>query len=116
MKVFVKGLILSVVSFSIIACSSSTPKCSDGETKDLVVEIAKEQLLKSGFGSVMDKLEMKVDNIRTIKYEKEIDRYTCQADLVIKNKENNQSKNFPITYTVQKTDDGKRFYVEVYGL
>ncbi|WP_456400440.1 hypothetical protein [Persephonella sp.] len=116
MKIFVKGLILSVISFSIIACSSSTPKCSDGETKDLVIEIAKEQLLKSGFGSVIDKLEMKVDNIRTIEYQKNIDKYTCQADFIVKNKENNQQKTIPITYTVQKTDDGKKFYVEVYGL
>jgi len=116
MKIFIKGLILSAVSFPIIACSSSTPKCSDGETKNLVIDIAKEQLLKSGFGNIIDKLEMKVDNIRTIKYEKEIDRYTCQADFIIKNIENNQQKALPITYTVQKTDDGKRFYVEVYGL
>jgi hypothetical protein len=35
---------------------------------------------------------------------------------VIKNIKNNQQKALPITYTVQKTDDGKRFYVEVYRL
>ncbi|WP_457642241.1 hypothetical protein [Persephonella sp.] len=116
MKAFVKGLILSVVSFSIIACSSSTPKCSEGRTKELVIDIAKQQLSNVGFGDVIDKLDFKVENVRTIEYQKEIDKYSCKADLIIKNKENNQSKNFPITYTVQKTDDGKKFYVEVYGL
>ncbi len=116
MKTFVKGLILGAVSFSIIACSSSTPKCSDGRTKELVINIAKQKLSNIGFGDVIDKLDFKVDNVRTIEYQKSIDRYSCQADLIIKNKENHQSKNFPITYTVQKTDDGKKFYVEVYGL
>ena len=116
MKTLVKGLILGVVSFSIIACSSSTPKCSDSRTKELVINIAKQKLSNIGFGDVIDKLDFKVDNVRTIEYQKSIDRYSCQADLIIKNKENNQSKDFPITYTVQKTDDGKKFYVEVFGL
>ncbi len=116
MKTLVKGLILGAVSFSIIACSSSTPKCSDGRTKELVINIAKEQFLNAGLKEIIDNVDFKIENVRTIEYQKSIDRYSCQADLIIKNKENNQSKNFPITYTVQKTDDGKKFYVEVYGL
>ena len=91
---------LATVSFSIISCSSSTTKCIDSETKDLVIDIANDQLPKSGFGSIIDKLEMKVDNVRTIEHQKEIDRYTCKADFVVKNKENNQQNISPITYTV----------------
>jgi len=116
MKILIKGLILSVVSFLIIACSSSTPKCSDSKTKELVIDIAKRQLSNVELGNVIGKLDFKVENIRTIEYQKDIDKYTCKADFIIKNKENKQSKTLPITYTVQKTDDGKRFYVEVYGL
>jgi len=111
-----KGLILSAVSFSIIACSSKTPKCSDSETKDLVIDIVKQQFSRVGFGNDLNKLEMKVENVRTIEYQKNIDKYTCKAELIMRNKENNKQQSFPITYTVQKTDDGKRFYVEVYGL
>ncbi|WP_456400348.1 hypothetical protein [Persephonella sp.] len=116
MKIFLKGLALSILSLSVIACSSSTPKCSDRETKDLVIEIVKDQLLKIGFGGVIDKLEMKVENIRTIEYQKDVDKYMCKAEFILKNKENNQQNVLPITYTVQKTDDGEKFYVEVYGL
>ncbi|WP_456401432.1 hypothetical protein [Persephonella sp.] len=116
MKILVKSLILSVISFPIIACSSSTPKCSDSETKELVINIAKDQLLRTGFGDVIDKLEMKVENVRTIEYQKDVDKYMCKTEFILKNKENNQQNILPITYTVQKTDNGKRFYVEVYGL
>ncbi len=89
-----KGLILSIVIFSIIACSSKTPKCSDSETKDLVIEIVKQQLSKIGAGSDLDGIEIKVDNIRTIEYQKNIDKYTCKAELIMKNKKTISSRAF----------------------
>ena len=116
MRGYFKGLLYCLLFFSITACSSSTPKCADSPTKELVINIAKEQFIKSGFTNLLDKLEFKIENVRTIEYQKDIDRYTCKADLILINKENHKTSSLPITYTVQKTDDGNKFYVEVYGL
>jgi len=116
MKTLLKSLVVSVFSLSIIACSSNTPKCSDNRTKELVIDVAKELFLNAGLGEMVDNVDFKIENVRTIEYQKDIDKYTCKADFIIKNKENNQSKSIPITYSVQKTDDGDKFYVEVYGL
>lgn len=89
-----------------------TPKCSDSETKDLVIEIAKGQLKKAGMGSLIPKLDFEVENIRTTKHHKDVDSYECAADFKM---EGDKVKTLPITYTVQSTDDGDKFYVNVYG-
>lgn len=92
---------------------NKTPDCSSLETKNLVIDIAKEELTKNGLSEMIDSTTFKVENIRTINYNKNVDSYECAASFKIINE---KSEDYPITYTVQKIDDKQAFYVEVEGL
>lgn len=105
-------LILGIISLSFIGCSS-TPKCSDPVTKDLVIDIAKNELQEQGLNSLISKLQFEIEAIRTTKHDKGIDRYECAADF--KMISNDDVRTLPITYTVESTDKKDEFYVNVYG-
>ena len=92
--------------------SGGTPKCGDSETKKLVIDIAKVELSKQGMSNIISKLSFEVDNIRTSNYNESVDKYECLADFKMTG---NQTKNLPISYTVEATDDGESFYVNVFG-
>ncbi|ASN15524.1 hypothetical protein B7764_10045 [Pantoea ananatis] len=56
-----------------------------------------------------------VENVRTVSHESGLDIYQCAADLTFAKP--NMKDSLPITYRVQKTEDGKgQFYVNLYGL
>ena len=105
------GIILGF--FALTGCSNSTPNCSDKDTTDLVIEIAKDELKREGLGKIIPKLDFRVDGISTIERDKELDTYKCKADFKMINKTNGVVKTLPITYRVYSTDKGDEFYVEV---
>ncbi len=73
-------LILGAIALIFVGCSNPTPKCSDKETKDLVIDIAKDELKEQGMESLIPQLKFEIETIRTTKYDKNIDRYECAAD------------------------------------
>jgi len=113
MKSIIKlTLITFILSFAFSGCTGGTPKCGDSDTKDLVIQIAKNELKKQGMGSLISKLKFEVDAIRTTKHNKDVDSYQCAAEFKMIG---DQIKTVPITYTVESIDNGKEFYVNVYG-
>lgn len=110
-KVATFTLISSVAFLS--ACSTSTPTCSDTETVDLVKEITMDEL-RSAWGNAANSLDVSVEAIRTTDRNETVDSYTCAAQLEMTGPGGTETAD--ISYTVQSTDKGDEFYVEVYGL
>lgn len=115
-----KSILVLPLLFLLNACAPNVPKCGDPETIDLVKEIAFDvlennlllQLLGAG-GENNFSFELKY--IRTTSEDPETGAFECAADMEIY--ANSKFLNeIPITYTVELTDDGENFYVNVYGL
>lgn len=118
-KNVILALVVYIISMSIssvlfLSFSEKTPKCNDVETRTLVIEITKEELSKQGLESILSEFILTVEDIRTSSYNKDIGKYECVANLIMKN--NSQQKSVPISYTSQVSDDSNSFYVEVFGL
>ena len=69
-------LILVAIGLIFVGCSNPTPKCSDKETKNLVIDIAKDELKQQGMESLIPQLRFEIESIRTTKYDKNIEK-TC---------------------------------------
>ncbi len=113
-----KALILSctVMALAITGCSDSVPKCGDAETVDLVKQIADEEM-GNQVGKEMAKLfSYSVEGIRTTDTNEKTGAFECAADLSLTASNTGQTNSMPITYTVELTDDGEQFYVNVFGL
>ncbi|EOV8959011.1 hypothetical protein ACN6U0_000788 [Cronobacter turicensis] len=68
-----------------------------------------------GAGQLDKDVRMTVENVRTISHESKLDVYQCAADLTFTKPDLQNS--LPITYRIQKTDEGKgQFYINVSGL
>lgn len=106
-------LLVLIAAGLIIGCGDRTPKCNSDDAKNLVVDIARKTIEK---GMTLDKdVRISVENVRTVSHESGLDVYQCAADLTFTKP--NMKDSLPITYRVQKTEDGKgRFYINVYGL
>ena len=96
-----------------VGCGDKTPKCNSDDAKNLVVDIARKTIEK---GMTLDKdVRISVENVRTISHESGLDVYQCAADLTFTKPDLKDS--LPITYRIQKTDDGKgQFYININGL
>jgi len=106
-------------------CNSGTPKCNSDDARNLVISIAREQVAKE-FTAIknsqlsemypknIDGAKFSVKNVRTTKHQSSPDIYECAADLEMSGIGNPSS--LPITYNIQKTDDGSQFYINVLGL
>lgn len=96
-----------------MGCGDKTPKCNSDDAKNLVVDISRKTIEK---GMTLDKdVQISVENVRTVSHESGLDVYQCAADLAFTKPSAQQS--LPITYRIQKTDDGKgQFYINVSGL
>ncbi|ENO0290391.1 hypothetical protein ACAD15_001402 [Enterobacter bugandensis] len=105
-------LVLTAVGL-IVGCGDKTPKCNSDDAKNLVVDIARKTIEK---GMTLDKdVQISVENVRTLSHESGLDVYQCAAELTFAKP--NMKDSLPITYRVQKTEDGKgQFYINVYGL
>lgn len=109
--VYAFALILS--QLLITSMMNATPNCTDVQTKEIVISLGKEELAKQGLSSIIPSLEFDVTNIRTTIDDKELDFYECSADF--KMTSDIETKQLPITYTVESVDDGSNFSVNVYG-
>lgn len=126
-------LVLLFISASLlIGCGDNTPECNSDDAKSLVVNIANkqikkqfEQLRNSQMSGVVpgntDSLMLKVINVRTLSHNSSIDTYQCAANLQMpltdEQSELPNTTEIPVTYDIQKTDDGNgKFYINVSGL
>ncbi len=113
MKKLMTSILILVMAFGLSGCFGGTPKCGDSEAKDLVIQITKDELKRKGYAKSIPNLSFVVKHIRTTKHDKEIDTYQCAADLEMIG---TTTKTYPITYSVESTDDGENIYVNVMGL
>ncbi|QDY42826.1 hypothetical protein [Candidatus Pantoea soli] len=106
-------LVLITASLLLAGCGEKTPKCGSDDAKKLVVDIARKTIEKA---MTLDKdVRITVENVRTISHESGLDVYQCAADLTFTKP--GLKNSLPITYRVQKTDEGKGlFYINVSGL
>ncbi|EEH8735640.1 hypothetical protein GXF01_02590 [Salmonella enterica] len=109
-----RTMLLVLIAAGLLAgCDEKTPKCSSDDAKNLVVDIARKTIEK---GMTLDKdVQISVENVRKISHESGLDVYQCAADLTFIKP--NMKDSLPITYRIQKFDDGKgQFYINVSGL
>ncbi|ORJ47606.1 hypothetical protein SAMN05216563_10689 [Phytobacter palmae] len=106
-------LLVLIAANLIVGCGDETPKCNSDDAKNLVVDIARKTI---GKGMTLDKdVRISVENVRTVSHESGLDIYQCAADLTFAKP--NMKDSLPITYRVQKIEDGKgQFYINIYGL
>jgi hypothetical protein len=109
-----KIILFLASSFLFIGCSNEAPNCSDSDTKDLVIQIAKGEFVKSLGKKSADSLTLSLENIRTKDVNEKVGSFECAADLKMKGPGGSESA--PITYTSELANDGDDFYVNVYGL
>ncbi len=115
----VKKILLAISILMVFSgCSSSVPSCSDSETTDLVLQIAKQQLEKylSTVSITSHRPEYTgIDTIITTNTDEKTGFHECQAKLEKSFNESEVKQSIPITYKVEKTDKGE-LYVTVRGL
>jgi hypothetical protein len=109
------SIITTVVMVGFLnGCSQSVPTCSDTETTNLVLEIANNKVAEIYGPEAAAKIKLGIEAIRTTDTHDKTGANTCAANMSML-KETGQT-SFPITYTVEMTDNGEEFYVNVFGL
>lgn len=125
-----KKISLLVVATLLVACTSKSPDCTDPETQKSVIMQINEKIKSSGFtedafrnllknyvGANLDvkgkisELQFTLQNIVASKYDKDIDKYSCKADLISSYAGGEAVTS--IEFTSQKSDGGKRHQVDV---
>jgi len=110
------GLIITAifVTGALTGCSQSVPLCGDSETTELVIEISN-QKIESVYGKEKaSEIDLAVESIRTTDTNEKTGAFSCAANLSMSGPKGKDT--LPITYTVEMTDNGDEFYVNVYGL
>ena len=107
-------LVLMVMSAGLLG--SGVPKCGDSETVSLVKQIADREMGNQLGREAANIFSYKVGAIRTTSTNEQTGSYQCAAQLGITDSTTGVTNDIPITYTVEATDDGEEFYVNVYGL
>lgn len=115
MKKILYTTLLSASSLLLTGCGNNVPKCSDKDTTDLVKQISNDEMVNQMGKDFAAKISYNVEAIRTTDENEKTGAFECAADLKI-TASNGISNKLPITYTVEGTDDGKQFYVNVFGL
>ncbi|HDL6623508.1 hypothetical protein [Pectobacterium aquaticum] len=124
--------LLFISASLLVGCGDNTPECNSDNAKNLVMDIAQkqikkqfEQLRNSQMSGMVpgntDNLLFKVINIRTLNHNSSVDTYQCAANLQMTMTDEQSkipnTKEIPITYDIQKTDDNNgQFYINVSGL
>ncbi len=112
-----KKILVSIPLLALLGgCSPSVPKCGDEETIDLVKQIANDEMKNQLGGEAAKIFSYTVKAIRTTDEHDKTGAYECAAQLEIHASTTGQSSEIPITYTVEATDKGDEFYVNVFGL
>ncbi|RLA74146.1 MAG: hypothetical protein DRG11_05860 [Epsilonproteobacteria bacterium] len=112
MRYFTAVVLLLIFGFN--GCTGGTPSCTDEETKSLVIRIAKDELRRYGMSKLVSSSNFEVASIRTKRHNKDLDSYSCAADLKIVGVKN--TLPVPITYNVESIDNGDNYRVEIFGL
>jgi hypothetical protein len=107
---------LAVSALVITGCAKSVPKCSDEETIVLVKQIVSREMEKQLGAEAAKLFSYTVSAIRTTNTNEKTGAHECAAQLGVAASNTGQTNEMPITYTVEKTDKGDEFYVNVYGL
>lgn len=107
-------LLLIVISSGLFG--SNVPKCGDSETVDLVKKIADGEMENQLGRAAADIFSYHVGAIRTTSINEQTGSHECSAQLGITASNTGEINEIPITYTVEITDDGEEFYVNVFGL
>ncbi|MBQ4831875.1 hypothetical protein J8L70_01330 [Pseudoalteromonas sp. MMG010] len=105
---------LSTLTLSLAGCGSNVPACNDSETKELVMKIANDELTRQVGQEVANEVNLDVLAVRTQHTNEQTGAHECAAELSISGK--GGANELSITYTVEGTDDGESFYVNVSGL
>ncbi len=100
--------------YSIGELNSNVPACSSSEVKQLVMKISKDELARQVDASISQNIQITLTAIRTTSINDQTGAYQCAANLNLIGSTNEEP--YPITYTVEITDDGQEFYVSVFGL
>lgn len=109
LKIFTTLIIVFILS----GCNEDTPKCSNTDAKELVIEISRKEIEKSL--KLDADVSISVNNVRTLNHDSKLDVYQCAADLTFTKP--NLKQDIPISYRIQKTNEGNgQFYINVYGL
>ena len=108
------ALVFCVAFLGLGACGGGVPGCSSDETKELVIQIADDEMKRQLGQEMGGQISYSVSAIRTRETNTETGSHTCAAELQVKGPRG--SSKIPIEYTVETTDSGEEFYVEVYGL
>lgn len=95
---------------------SGVPKCGDSETVTLVKQIADREMGTQLGREAANIFSYKVGAIRTTSTNEQTGSHACSAQLGITASNTGETNEIPITYTVEATDDGEEFYVNVFGL
>jgi hypothetical protein len=117
--IMVLGILASVIIPKLAETRdmANLPKCSDPETVQLVKQIVSDNQLLSTLYADNKAEDLKLDMIRTVKKDKDIEMYTCKAKIDFgKEIDDNPvlaTAFSSITYTVSLTDDKKQFIVEL---
>lgn len=107
-------IIVALLSTVMAGCGPKVPTCNDIQTTDLVVNIAKDELIKQIGQEPTNLLNLAVTAIRTTETNSKTGAHQCAGQLEISGPGGTNA--VPITYTVEMTDDGKQFFVNVFGL
>lgn len=114
MKYKIITALLALMTVS--ACTPSVPKCGDTQIVDLVIKISGGEMVKQLGAEAATGFSYSVDSIRTRSTNEQTGAHECAAQLAITASSTNQTNAIPIEYTVELTDNGKDFYVNVFGL
>ena len=100
------GIALSGILLS--GCKKESPKCGDKETLSLVRNIIVTNYGGKGAADLDEKEVEKllqIETPRADKYEENIKKYSCSANLVVTREDMGQTWNNPISYTSQLDDN-----------
>ncbi|SET36233.1 hypothetical protein [Thorsellia anophelis] len=101
---------IAILSITILlsGCGEITPKCDDDGVKQSVAELVQKKSDEGIWYKSKHSGPLEVINISTQSHDEKIDIYTCAAD--IKYSMLGAFFKFPVTYTVQKTEDKNGTY------
>ena len=107
---------LTAVAFAALltGCGSPVPVCSDEQSTDLVKEIAAREMSNQLGDAAAASFTYAVNAIRTTSTNEGTGAHECAAELAVIGP--GGTSPLPITYTIEQTDDGEQFYINVFGL
>ncbi len=109
-------LLYFVLILFIGGCDRKSIRCNDIEAKNQVKEIATQQLSKKIGINKAKLIEYDVEYVRTTQFNNKTTLSMCDAYLYVNKNKKQIDVLSNIKYTVQMTDDGSNFVVEVFGL